>query len=43
MRKCSWNHPQLVLAANNSTSIRQVLIKLHLREAGGTIPKLNEL
>jgi hypothetical protein len=35
MRKRSWTKEQLKEAVKNSLSIRQVLIKLKLREAGG--------
>jgi hypothetical protein len=41
MRKRSWTEAQLKLAVKNSTSVRQVLQKLSLREAGGNYTQIN--
>ena len=41
MRKRSWTKIDLKIAVKNSTSIRQVLQKLNLREAGGNYTQIN--
>lgn len=41
MRKRSWTEEQLRSAVKNSPSIRQVLQKLKLREAGGNYVQIN--
>lgn len=40
MRTKSWTRDQLVSAANEVTSIRQLLIRLGLREAGGNYKQI---
>jgi len=42
MRKRSWSEDQLRIAVKNSTSVRQVLGKLGLREAGGNYTQINK-
>lgn len=42
MRKRTWQHKDLVLAAKNSFSYRQVLMKLGLREAGGNYDQIKK-
>lgn len=41
MRKRSWTEKQLRIAVKNSTSVRQVLKKLKLKEAGGNYAQIN--
>ena len=41
MRKRSWSKEQLKIAIKNSTSVRQVLQKLKLKEAGGNYTQIN--
>lgn len=40
MRKRSWTEAQLKVAVKNSTSVRQVLQKLKLKEAGGNYTQI---
>lgn len=42
MRRRSWTNEQLQRAAKNSTSIRQVLNKIGLREAGGNYDQVKK-
>lgn len=42
MKKRSWSEQQLVNAVKNSTSIRQVLSKLGLRQAGGNYTQVRK-
>ena len=42
MRKRSWTVQQLKEAVKNSTSFRQVLAELKLREAGGNYPQIKK-
>lgn len=42
MSKRSWNEEQLKLAVKNATSIRQVLQKLNLKEAGGNYEQVKK-
>lgn len=42
MRKRSWTEQQLALAVKDSFSLRQVLNKLHLREAGGNYDQVKK-
>lgn len=42
MRKRSWTTEQLKIATQNSLSLRQVLIKLGLREAGGNYEQIKK-
>lgn len=41
-RKRSWTTEQLTQAVHESTSVRQVLGKLHLREAGGNYDQMRK-
>ncbi len=42
MRKRSWTSEQLISAVEKSTSLRQVLSQLHLREAGGNYEQIKK-
>ncbi len=42
MRKRSWSTSQLIQAVGSSRSIRQVLQKLHLVEAGGNYAQMKK-
>lgn len=41
MKKRSWTEEQLKIAIKNSTSVRQVLQKLRLKEAGGNYAQIS--
>lgn len=40
--KKSWTVEELIVAVKNSTSLRQVLIKLRLKEAGGNYSQIKK-